>query len=171
MFLTSRGRQSDKEFGREITHQGACLLRRASNQLRNNNCVTKINSAFAASHQAGLAHGAPQAAEPKPVLRGPGRRVGGTGKESLATLLSPLLSAPPCPPSWPPQRWSRVRVHPKEQTRCVLESSAPPTNTLLWADQRPWPTVLAGLRRGRRNAGVMLPLSGESEMAQALGNV
>lgn len=32
--LTSRGRQSDREFGREITHQGACLLHRASNQLR-----------------------------------------------------------------------------------------------------------------------------------------
>ncbi|KAB0383010.1 hypothetical protein FD755_004927 [Muntiacus reevesi] len=39
--LTSRGRQSDKEFGREITHQGACLLRRASNQLRNNNCIAE----------------------------------------------------------------------------------------------------------------------------------
>lgn len=66
--LTSRGRQSDREFGREITHQGACLLRRASNQLRNNNCVTKINSAFVAGHQAGAAPGAPQAAQPKLVL-------------------------------------------------------------------------------------------------------
>lgn len=60
---------------------------------------------------------------------------------------------------------------PKEQTRCVLESSSPPTNTLLWADQSPRPTFPAGLRQGRRNAGVMLPLSGESETAQALGNV
>lgn len=59
--LTSRGRQSHREFGREITHQGACLLRRASNQLRNNNCVTRINSAFAANRQAGAAPGAPQA--------------------------------------------------------------------------------------------------------------
>lgn len=59
--LTSKERQSDREFGREITHQEACLLRRASNQLRNNNCVTKINSAFAASCQAGVVPGAPQA--------------------------------------------------------------------------------------------------------------
>lgn len=41
--LTSRGRQSEREFGWEITHQGSCLLCRASNQLRNNNCITKIS--------------------------------------------------------------------------------------------------------------------------------
>lgn len=41
--LTSGGRQSEREFGWEITHQGSCLLCRASNQLRNNNCITKIS--------------------------------------------------------------------------------------------------------------------------------
>lgn len=41
--LTSRGRQSEREFGWEITHQGSCLLCRASNQLRNNNWTTKIS--------------------------------------------------------------------------------------------------------------------------------
>lgn len=42
--LTSRARQSDRGFRREITHQRDCLLCGASNQLRSNNCVTKINS-------------------------------------------------------------------------------------------------------------------------------
>lgn len=36
-----------------------------------------------------------------------------------------------------------------------------PPSPVLWADQRPRPTFSAGLRRGQRNAGVMLPLSGE----------
>lgn len=126
--LTSRGRQSDKEFGREISHQRDCLLRRASNQLRNNNCVTKINSAFAAGCQAGVARGAPQAAEPKPVLRGPGRRAGLAGKGEPGNPLGPLLSAPPCAPSWPPQRWSRVRVHPEgiDQVRPGEQLTPPP---------------------------------------------
>lgn len=42
--------------GWEITHQGSCLLCRASNQLRNNNRTTKISRTFAAETAGSLEH-------------------------------------------------------------------------------------------------------------------
>lgn len=53
---------------------------------------------------------------------------GSRGRESLAILFSPLLSAPPCAPSWPPQRWSRVRVNPegRDQVRPGEQRTPPP---------------------------------------------
>lgn len=40
---------------------------------------------------------------------------------------------------------------------------------LLWADQHPWPTFPTGLRRERRNARVVLPLSGEERKGLGSG--
>lgn len=123
--LTSRGRQSDREFGREITHQGDCLLRRASNQLRNNNCVTKINSAFAAGHQAGVA---PSSTGQLSRGHGPSR-----SSEGLAAALGPSPPPNPIPSALPysaprlPQRWDRALAHPPAADLVLSREQSPPT--------------------------------------------
>lgn len=147
-----RGRQSDKEV-EGMASKKACLLRRASNQLRNNNCMPKLTLHLqpAASGQPMELHRqqgwlAPLRARPQ----GGGRGEGEPGNPLESPPLFPTL-----PPSWLLQRWARARVTPEgtDQVCPGEQRTHPPARPLLWADQRPWPTFPAGLRQGRRNAG------------------